>query len=202
MVHTAGQLTIQPATPDQLDDLAALFGTNKTTTGCYCVWFVAPTAKQCHADWGAGNRQSFEDMARASAEPVGLLAYRDGEAVGWCAAGPRPRYERALRTAALKKRDAAEDPLVWLVPCFFVRRDARRQGVTRALLEAAAALAQRHGALAIEGFPYAGDARRSASDAYLGVEPLFASCGFQVVSRPSATRVLMRRDLSPSGRPA
>jgi len=88
-----------------------------------------------------------------------------------------------------------EDSKVWLVPCFYVRRDARRSGVTRALLEGASALARKHGARAIEGFPLAGDRRRSTGEAFVGVEPLFASCGFVAVARPSASRVIMRRDL-------
>jgi len=133
--------------------------------------------------------------ASRGSEALGLLAYRDQEAVGWCAAGPRTRYARALRSPILKGRDEVEDSRVWLVPCFYVRRDARKGGVTRALLEGAAALARKHGAHAIEGFPLAGDRRRSTGEAFVGVEPLFAACGFTAVARPSASRVIMRRDL-------
>lgn len=193
LTQTPG-IEIHPVTPARLTDLASLFGTNKTTSGCYCMWFLIPT-KQSHAGWGEANQEAFESLAGTCAEPVGLLAYRSGEAVGWCAAGPRARYERALRSPVLKSRDAAEDERVWLVPCFFVRRDARRQGLTHALLESAVELARQHGATAVEGFPLAGDARRSAAEAFLGVEPLFAASGFHVVDRPTPARVLMRRSL-------
>jgi GNAT superfamily N-acetyltransferase len=189
--HLPSGIEIRAATADQLDDVAGLFGVSKTTSGCYCMWFVLP-AKQIQAGWAEQNRCAFESMARDAAEPVGLLAYRDGEAVGWCAAGPRTRYARALRSPILKERDTAQDADVWLVPCFYIRRDARKQGVTRALLSSAVRLARQHGAEAIEGFPLAGDARRSAAEAFLGVEPLFASCGFEVVARPSSGRVVMR----------
>jgi GNAT superfamily N-acetyltransferase len=194
-------LEIHPVTPDRLADLADLFGTSKTTTGCYCMWFLLP-GKQCDDGWGETNRRSFEARVQTSAEPLGLVGYLDGEAVGWCAAGPLTRYERALRSPVLKGsagpsgRDPAQEPGVWLVPCFFVRRTARKQGITRALLTAAVELARDHGAPAVQGFPLAGDRRRGASDAYLGAEPVFASCGFEVVSRPSASRVVMRRELS------
>jgi GNAT superfamily N-acetyltransferase len=185
---------VRPLTLDRLADLDALFGTNKTTAGCRCMWFLVP-AKQCHDGWGEPNRVAFAEATRDDPVPTGLLAYRDGEPVGWCAAGPRDRYSRALRSPILKGRDAEEDHRVWLVPCFFVRRDARRSGVTRALLEAAVALARKHRATAIEGFPLAGDRRRSTMEAFLGVEPLFASCGFTEVARPSDARVVMRRQL-------
>jgi GNAT superfamily N-acetyltransferase len=84
------------------------------------------------------------------------------------------------------------------VTCFYVRRDARRSGVTRALLQGATALARQYGATAIEGWPLAGTGRRPAGEAYVGVEPLFASCGFETVRQPSAARVVMRLELGKS----
>lgn len=186
--------TVRPVTPENLDDLSELFGTNKTTDGCFCTWFLMPV-KQSHAGWGAVNQAWFREYACEAAPPAGLLAYRDGEVVGWCAMGPRSRYARMLRST-LKESDRAEDDSVWLVPCFFVRRTARKAGVTRELLNAAAEHAAAQGAIAIEGFPLAGEGRRSTGEAYVGVEPLFASCGFTVVARPSAARVIMRRELA------
>lgn len=190
----ATQVRVEPLTGDSLGDLEALFATNRTTQGCYCTWFLGST-RECHSGWGAANRDRFNAIAASSPQPLGLIARRDGEPVGWCAAGPRDRYARMLRSRLLSRRDPAEDSTVWLVTCFFVRRDARRTGVTRSLLEGAARLAKRHGAPAIEGFPLAGDRRRSAGGAFVGVEPLFAACGFTVIDRPTPARVLMRRDL-------
>ena len=183
-----------PVSADRLPDLAALFGGNGTTRGCYCMWFIN-TAKEVHAGWGGGNREAFESCTRAEARPMGLLAYADGEPVGWCAAGPRSRYGRALRSTVLRRHDPAEDDSVWLVPCFFVRVGFRRQGIMRELLTHAVDLAAGHGATAIEGFPLSGEKRRGSGDAYLGVESLFATCGFAIVDRPTANRVVMRREL-------
>jgi GNAT superfamily N-acetyltransferase len=188
-VHTVG--------PRELGDLATLFGTNRTTSGCYCMWFLIP-AKQCQAGWSGGNRVAFEQLAEDDRHPVGLLAYRDGEPVGWAAFGPRSRYGRALRTPTLRAAPVGDDDAVWLVPCFYVRRDARRTGITRLLLEKAVDEATRRGAAAIEGFPLSaepGAKRRGAGEAFVGVEPLFASCGFTPVARPTASRVVMRREL-------
>jgi GNAT superfamily N-acetyltransferase len=187
-------LTIHPLTPERRGDLAALFGTNRTTGGCYCMWFIA-SAAECRDGWTGGNRTALEALVDTADEPLGLLAYRDGEPVGWCAAGPRSRYARALRSRILGGRDTEEDANVWLVTCFFVHRAARRSGVTRGLLDAAVKLARSHRARAIEGFPLAGDHRRSAGEAFVGVEPLFASCGFHPADRPTPARVVMRRDL-------
>jgi GNAT superfamily N-acetyltransferase len=187
-------MRIEPLTPDRFPDLADLFETNATTRGCWCAYFLI-TNREFSQGWGGGNRSRFEQLASAGAPPAGLLAYRDHQPVGWCAMGPRSRYPRAMRSLVLKGRDPDEDDRVWLVPCFFVRRTARRTGVTRALLAAAVESARRAGAPAIEGFPLAGERKRAPGDAYLGLEPVFAACGFTPVARPTPARVVMRRNL-------
>jgi GNAT superfamily N-acetyltransferase len=187
-------VTVRAVRARQLDDVAALFGNSRTTAGCHCMWFLLPS-KECSAGWTGGNRVAFEAAVAADREPFGLLAYRDREPVAWLAAGPRSRYARALRSSVLKQRDAGEDDRVWLLPCFYVRRDARGIGATRRLVEAAVELAGRRGATAVESFPLAGGQRHGSGEAFVGVEEMFASCGFTVVGRPTAKRVLMRREL-------
>ena len=190
-------VSIRPLTAPFLGDLRSLFDTSRTTSGCYCMWFLIP-AKECHAGWQGGNATAFEASTRDSALPMGLLAYVDEQPVGWCAAGPRERYARALRSPVLRGHDPAEDDRVWLVPCFFIKVGFRRRGITRALLHSAVELAAANGATAVEGFPLAGEKRRGSGEAFLGVEPLFASCGFSVVDRPTTGRVVMRRELAPA----
>lgn len=187
-------IEVRPATADRYDDVAALFRTNATTSKCWCMWFLL-SAKEIDAGWGEGNRERFAALIREAEQPVGVLAYRDGEPVGWLAAGPRARYARALRSPILKGRDAIEDDRVWLLPCFFVRRDARRAGITAPLIEAAVDLARSHSATAAEAFPLVAQGRISAGQAYLGTREMFAARGFREVARPSPTRVVMRREL-------
>ena len=187
---------VRPVIAERLDDVADLFGSNGTTRGCWCMYFIA-TRAEYSAGWkGRGNRTSFETLARASDTPIGLLAYRDGTPIGWCAVGPRSRYERTLgpRVRILAGRDRAEDDTVWLVPCFFVRVGERGHGVTRALLDAAVELASSHGAPAIEGFPRSAGQPPSPDD-YLGREETFAESGFSCIARPTPRRAVMRRDL-------
>ncbi len=187
---------VRPLTPDRLDDLADLFGSNATTRGCWCMWFVG-TSKEVEAGWhGGGNRRAFEALAREADPPMGLLAYDGDLAVGWLATGPRSRYPRTIgpRTRILRDRDPSEDDDVWLLPCFFVRVGHRRAGVTAALLAAAVGQAGEHGAAAVEGFPVADGVPRSQDD-YLGRQRRFADCGFTCVAEPSPRRVVMRRQL-------
>jgi GNAT superfamily N-acetyltransferase len=185
---------IRPVGAERLEDVASLFGSNNTTRGCYCVWFLFAGGEVMDG-WGGVNRGKFERMVAAAGEPAGVLAYDDGgQPVGWCAAGPRSRYAKALRSPILKGRDPAEDDAVWLVPCFFVRVGHRKAGLTHGLLSAVVEMAREHGAAAIEGFPLAGTGPHR-DDRYLGTEPLFAACGFTAVARPSGRRVVMRLSL-------
>lgn len=160
------------------------------------MWFIRRVADY-HAAGDAGNKAAFVELLDTSEVPVGLLAYSDeGDPIGWCAAGPRSRYSRAVKAPTMKGHDAAEDFDVWLVPCFLIHHDQRRRGVAKALLEAAVHVATEAGAKAIEGFPLSGSKTRSKSaDFMTGTESLFAACGFSPLRRPSDNRVIMRREL-------
>jgi GNAT superfamily N-acetyltransferase len=185
---------IELITGSLVDELGRLLATDRAAGGCWCMWFIIPVADY-HRAGSAGNRAGFYDLLASSAQPPGLLAYREGEPVGRCAVGPRSRYARVLRTPTCQGRDPDEDERVWQVPCFFVRRDARGAGRGRMLLQSAVGLAQEHGASAIEGFPFTGGKRRRC-DTQVGFETLFAACGFAAIRTPSPSRVVMRRELS------
>jgi GNAT superfamily N-acetyltransferase len=86
----------------------------------------------------------------------GLVAYLDGNPVGWCAVEPRSAYPRLLRKTRVPWAGRAEDKSddsVWAVTCFVTRAGFRRRGVSRALARAAVDFARERGARAIEGYP-------------------------------------------------
>lgn len=184
-------MQIKPLDSDAIADLGRLLATDKGSAGCWCMWFII-RVKDYHAAGDGGNEAGFRALAASSRYPMGVVGYEDGELIGWCAVGPRSRYARAVTTPTYKGRDPAEDEAVWLVPCLFLRRDVRKSGLSESLVRAAVHLAQDSGAAAIEAFPHAGHQRRS-SDPQVGYEPVFARCGFEVIGRPSPSRVLMRR---------
>jgi GNAT superfamily N-acetyltransferase len=158
------------------------------------------TRAQFAAGWvTGGNRRRFEALTTTSAVPMGILARRAAEPVGWCACGPWSRYERSSR-ALIKIAGRQVDPersAVWLVPCIFVRQGSRGQGVAHALVSAAVELAHSEGAHAVEGWPIARSVERSAN-AFLGREQLFEDLGFACIERPNPDRVIMRLELNVS----
>ena len=186
---------VWPLTEERLEDFEKLQSSQPQSVGCWCMWFVRRVADY-HEGGSAGNRAALLEVMRSAVTPVGFLAYDGETAVGWCSAGPRARYARALKTPTLRGRDASEDDDVWFVPCFLVHPDRRGEGVASTLLEHVVDAAAHEGAVAVEGFPLSGARRRSSSaDFMTGTESLFASCGFVDVRRPSDNRVIMRRSL-------
>jgi GNAT superfamily N-acetyltransferase len=118
--------------------------------------------------------------------PVGILAYADGEPVGWCSVAPRETYAALERYAGLPRLD---DAPVWSVVCFFVDRCARGRGVTLGLLEAGVEYARSEGARIIEGYPVEPGPRLYT---YMGSPATFRRAGFRDVTPKGQARLVMR----------
>ena len=128
---------------------------------------------------------------REGREP-GLVAYGDGEPVGWVSVGPRGDFPRQQRSPVVAPPD--DTPGVWTVNCFWIRKDRRAQGVAQELLRAATEHAIERGATAIDGIPIDPAARAKAADAYTGVVAMFESEGYVGLARRKPKgRVIMRR---------
>jgi GNAT superfamily N-acetyltransferase len=188
-------LEIVPLTRDRLADLAALFGQGGDPKWCWCAFFRVRGMDFSTAT-AAGNRRSFERSLRASAtegrEP-GLIAYRDGEAVGWVSVGPRDDYERLQHSKVLAPVD---DRPVWSIVCFVVGRKARGQGIAAALLDAAVDYARDHGATLLEAYPIETDGGLVPSaSAFKGTLAMFERAGFEVVERRRANSVSAARPI-------
>jgi GNAT superfamily N-acetyltransferase len=152
------------------------------------MWWRLPRSRFVQQK-GAGNKRAFKRIVDAGETP-GLLAYRGGEPIGWCALAPRETYPRLERSRILKRVNA--EP-VWSVSCFFVARPFRRRGVTVALLQAAVRYARARGARVVEGYPV--EPRRGPMPdafAWTGTASAFRRAGFVEVLRRSATRPIMR----------
>jgi GNAT superfamily N-acetyltransferase len=119
----------------------------------------------------------------------GLLAYAANEPVGWIAIEPRERFVRLRTSRVLAPLD---DEPVWSIPCFFVHRDWRGRGLSRALIDAAAKWARRSGARIVEAYPNAPKKRMPTAFVWQGLLPWFLRCGFTEVARRSPTRPIVR----------
>src|SRR5437667_2565485 len=162
-------------------------------SNCWCMWW-----RLRHRDFRvlqpAERKAELRGWVRSGAEP-GLIAYREGIPVGWCAVAPRSEYAGLAASRSLKPVDSAAG--VWSVTCYFVARGQRRTGLMAALLGAAESHAKRHGGLIFEGYPVAAE-RLAGCAGYTGVVPAYERAGFRVVARPSRALRIMRKTLRPT----
>ena len=191
-------LTIAPATADRWADLVTVFGTRGDPSWCWCQYFL--TTGSSYTGSAERNRSDLERQVREADVPPGLLAYLDGEPVGWVQLGPRDTFPRVTGHQALRKVVEGRDPgeQVWRTTCFVVRVGHRRQGVARALLEAGMAFAAEHGAAVLEGHPVdvsARDTRPAGAMLYHGTASMFTDAGFTEIGRTTPTRPVVRRRL-------
>ena len=187
MSTAAPELKFLPLTAGRWRDFEKLFGERGACAGCWCMWWRLPRA-QWTRQKGDGNKMAIRKIVKAGEIP-GLLAYADGQPVGWCAIAPRQIYPRLATSRVLKPVD---DQPVWSVTCFFVARPFRLRGVTVALLKAAVEFAWKKGAKIIEGYPTEPKKEQPDVFVYTGLASAFRKAGFVEVARRSETRPIMR----------
>jgi GNAT superfamily N-acetyltransferase len=202
---TKPAISIVPANQASCHDLKAVFGTRGGAAKCQCQRF-----KTRATDWDRASASvPAEKRARRLREETGcghpgakttsgLVAYLDGDPVGWCAVEPRSAYVR-LQNKPLVWAGRAEDKAddgVWAVTCFITRAGFRRRGVSRALARAAVEFARGRGARAVEGYPMITTPGQEVTwgELHVGSRSIFDAAGFAEVSRPSLRRVVMRLD--------
>ena len=119
-----------------------------------------------------------------------MLAYVEGEPVGWCAVAPRAEYDYLARSRVLRPVD---DRDVWSISCLLVAKGYRGRGLSVRLLRAAVDMAGQAGAEIVEGYPVVPyTARMPDAFAWTGTLSAFRAAGFEEVARGSPTRPIMR----------
>jgi len=179
-----GKLTIRPLTAARVDDVRTV---TKGTWGAAC-WDLFPryTAAQQRALGTAGGGTATQDrrrailakLARRRKNSAGLVAYEDGEPIGFISLGPRHDFSVIEKSRATPPVD---DVPAWVIPCITVRRGHRGQGVAIAMIRAAVDYAGRRRASAVEAYPRADGKRVHDDFAFFGTEPMFRKAGFRQV---------------------
>jgi GNAT superfamily N-acetyltransferase len=197
------EVTIVPANEASWEDLQAVLGMRGDPHRCQCQRYKM----QPRESWASVGAKELAFRLRTqtdcghpeSGKTSGLVAYLDGEPVGWCAVEPRTAYARLLRSTRVPWAGRAEDKTddsVWAVTCFVTRAGFRRRGVSRALARAAVDFARERGARALEGYPMITQPGQEITwgELHVGSRSIFADAGFEEVSHPTLRRVVMRID--------
>jgi GNAT superfamily N-acetyltransferase len=188
---------IVPASGEVWPELQQLFSAGGDPRWCWCQWWRKPGSSWANTSADV-NRGDLRALVGREPAP-GLVALRDGKAVGWVGLGPREDFGRLARSRTIPQLPGDG---VWVVNCFVVARMARRSGVAQALLDAAVAYARDHGARVLEGYPVrTGDSRIPSASVYTGTAGMFERAGFTVAAPTTSKassgtpRVVVRLDL-------
>lgn len=189
-------ITTERATITRWDDVQHSLSGGGDGRSCQCIWPVVS-----NKDWQSTDleqrRQMLHDEISAG-PPPGLVAYVDGGAAGWIRIGPRTNQTRILRTRAIAAAtdEPLDDPSVWAVTCFVVRREFRGMGLNAQLLRSAVVYARESGARTIEAYPVdTSEGTHHSNDLFHGTLSTFLSHGFQQAQPLTRGRVLVVREL-------
>jgi len=180
-------------TPELWPKLEELFGENGACGGCWCqAWKIEKSERWQDVKGKEAKRRLHTGVKAGST--LGILAFVNGRPVGWCSFGPRMSYPRLNRCRTLKCDDADE---VWSIPCFFVARGFREQGVATALLRHALRAMKRQYVKVAEGYPSKPDknGRYVPAFAWTGTRSLFEKAGFRVAGNPQGAKQRVRKEL-------
>jgi GNAT superfamily N-acetyltransferase len=183
------RITFHPLTPERWPDLLKLFGERGACGGCWCMAWRRKRSDFVKGK-GASNKRAFTNIVKRDEQP-GVLAYYDGEPIGWCSVAPREVFVALGRSRVLAPVD---DTPVWSISCLVVAKPFRRQGVSVQLIDAACKFAASQGATFVEAYPvipYTDS--MPAAFAWTGILTAYKKAGFKEVARRSDARPILRR---------
>jgi GNAT superfamily N-acetyltransferase len=181
-----------PLTSGRWDDFVKLLGEKGGCGGCWCM-ASRLTAADFEANKGDRNKEFMKTIISDNKQ-AGILAYHNGEPVGWCSVAPRESFKRLEFSRILKRID---DKPVWSITCFFIKKEYRRRGLSLALLNAAINFCKEQGGMILEGYPVIPyDKNMPSVFAWTGILSAFQKAGFVEVARRSKTRPFMRYIIS------
>ncbi|MBU7597650.1 GNAT family N-acetyltransferase [Streptomyces sp. P38-E01] len=187
-------LDVRPATA--YDDVRALVGPKSPAANvCWCLSYRLPSKLNKELR-GPARGEYVAGLCREE-PPPGVLAYENGEPVGWAAVAPRANTSFARN----RKIPHVDDVPVWSLWCIRVRPGHRKKGVSHALIAGAVEFARERGAPAVEAYPLDNlGARVDLTMAYPGLRRNFERAGFVHAADTTSVlaghpRVLMRLDL-------
>jgi GNAT superfamily N-acetyltransferase len=194
-------LVVVPANRASCDDLFAVFGPRGYSGRCLCQrfrttsdeWWYDPIPREERV---FRLREQTDCGYPASETTSGLVAYLEGEPVGWCAVDRRSEYQRLGQTPWKGRSEDRGDEDIWALTCFVVRAGHRGRGITYHLAAAAVEHARDRGAKSLEGYPMipAPGYEVPWGEIHVGHRNVFLAAGFREVSRPSKRRCVMRID--------
>jgi GNAT superfamily N-acetyltransferase len=191
-------VTIDVRPAHTFEDMATMLGPkNPQSSVCWCLsWRLS--SKENRELKGPDRADAVRALCARDLAP-GVLAYIDGEVVGWAGIAPRTELYPIEHS---RKIPHVDDLPVWSLWCLRVRPGFRKQGVTSALIAGGVDYARASGAPAVESYPVNNKGERvDQTMAFVGTRVMFERAGFSKVADTDSVsggipRIVMRLDLS------
>lgn len=172
-----------PVFKNYWDDLEDLFKNFGNPNYCWCMrWRM--TTSEFRSSRPAERKERLRALVQRNV-PIGLLAFSQGKAVGWCSVAPRETFPALERSRFLKRIDQLP---TWSITCFFVDPAYRGLGLVPGLLKEAVVYGLRNGAVAIEGYPV----EPGKTYGFMGDLSSFETAGFAKVGEAGNGRRIYR----------
>jgi len=182
-------LTFEPLTRRNWGKFEALFGSKGACGNCWCMYYRLSKTDFREGKSEDGNKNAMKELVREN-KPAGILGIYDGQAIAWCAFAPREDFIKLEKSRVHKRID---DEMVWSIPCFFIDKNFRRNGVSVALLKGVINYAKGVGIRIIEAYPTLPTQEKLPdSFAWIGLYKSFERAGFEIVDRTSRNRPMVR----------
>lgn len=182
-------LRFEPLTKNNWNKFVELFGEKGACGNCWCMFFRLPKTNFEEGKADDGNKNAMKQLVWDN-HPTGLLAFYEDVPIAWCAFAPREDFSKLQKSRVHKPIDNKK---VWSVPCTFIAKDFRRQGVSVELLKGLVQYAKTKGIKIIEAYPTI-PTQEKLPDAFawIGLYKSFERAGFEIVDHTSKSRPMVR----------
>ena len=182
-------LTFEPLSKANWAKFVQLFGDKGACGNCWCMYYRLRKADYMEGKADGGNKDAMQKLVWGN-YPTGILGFYEGQPIAWCAFAPREHFIKLEKSRVHKRID---NQSVWSIPCFFIARNFRRQGISVELLKGVVRYAKENGINIIEAYPTIPTTETLPdSFAWIGLYKSFERAGFEIVDHTSKNRPMVR----------
>jgi len=183
------RLTFEPLSISNWEKFVYLFGERGACGNCWCMWPRLRKTDFVEGKQNNGNKNAIKELVWAG-KPTGILGFYEGQPIAWCAFAPREDFLKLEKSRVHKRID---DLPVWSIPCFFVDKHFRKNGVSVQLLKGVIHYAKASGIQIVEAYPTIPTKEKLPdSFAWIGLYKSFERAGFKIVDNTSKSRPMVR----------
>lgn len=155
--------------------------------GCWCVVLHDPKGK---GTGSASGNKTLKKKLIMEDKSHSALVYDGQDVVGWCLFGPPAEVPGRMGAYGRLGLDQPD----WRIPCFFVDRDKRKEGVAKAALEGALRMIAEKGGGVVDAYPLNVHGKPYGSSFLAGgTSTMFARAGFRPVVKLGRSKLVMRK---------